>query len=96
MRNGCSYIAVGHNPGRPADDGGGWMMLAGRGPQGKTGKQGLMGPKGNKGEPGSRIEGWGVDKQRFRLWPRFDDGSFGPVAELRELFEEYFSQTANG
>jgi hypothetical protein len=46
----CSYIAVRATPGRPADDGGGWMMLAGRGPQGERGASEPRGAMGDKGD----------------------------------------------
>jgi hypothetical protein len=93
-RNGCSYIAIRPNPGRPADDGGGWMMLAGRGPQGETGKQGLMGPKGDKGEPAATFHHWEIDGPRYRVIGALTDGSILPPIELRPLFAQYQQETS--
>ena len=93
-RDGCSYIAVRQNPGRPADDGGGWMMLAGKGSQGRTGKIGPMGPQGKTGERGEQIHHWELDPERYRAIPVLSTGEIGPSLELRPLFELFQQQTA--
>jgi hypothetical protein len=92
-RGGCSYIAVRQNPGRPADDGGGWMMLAGKGPQGQTGKAGPMGPKGDKGEPEPRLHSWEVDAPSYSAIGVFTDGSVLPPIELRPMFAQFQRET---
>jgi hypothetical protein len=80
VSDGASFLARKDNPG-PCP-GPNWQMMA------RQGQRGVAGPRGERGEPGKTISGWIVDRETFRITPRFDDGSLGPGLELRQLFEQ--------
>jgi hypothetical protein len=53
----------------------------------RQGQRGRDGARGERGPPGKTISGWIVDRETFRITPRFDDGTLGAPLELRALFE---------
>jgi hypothetical protein len=61
--------------------------------KGSPGLRGERGDKGERGEPGATIVAWLVDRERYRTSPRMSDGTVGPMLELRELFEQFLSET---
>jgi hypothetical protein len=65
-----------------------------RGVAGARGEYGARGPEGKagpRGTPGSEIMSWKVDKAKYTATPVFNDGTPGPVLELRELFVQFVS-----
>jgi hypothetical protein len=40
------------------------------------------------------VKGWRFDKTTFRLTPVLLDGSDGPVAELRDVYEHFLGERA--
>jgi hypothetical protein len=91
---GATYVAVYDDPNGPPSDSKGWQVIAERGAQGPQGRAGPMGPKGDKGEPGPRIEGWGADASRYRIWPQTSDDGFGPTVELKPLFQKFYEEVS--
>jgi hypothetical protein len=87
----ASYIAVRTDPGRPADDVSGWMMLAGAARKATQGPRGHRGAKGEAEDPAT-IRSWQIDAKRFRASPLLSNGQVGAMLELRPLFEECVAQ----
>jgi hypothetical protein len=74
-------------------------LIAGHGARGKKGVPGPRGDKGErgaKGEPGPTIVAWKVDHVAYRAVPLMSDSTFGPVLELRPLFEQFFLEASLG
>jgi hypothetical protein len=88
----ASHIAVRDNPGRPADDGGGWMMLAGRGSKGEAGPRGHKGAPG-KAEPPVTIHSWLHDLERYGASPLLSNGQVRAMLELRPFFLKFRAET---
>jgi len=92
--NGGSFVALKDVPG-PCP-GAGWQLLASQGKRGRAGQNGERGERGAKGDPGlsgATICGWTIDRARYFATPLMSDGSEGPPLELRELFEQFLSDT---
>jgi hypothetical protein len=92
--NGGSFIALKDAPG-PCP-GPGWQLLASRGKRGvagEKGERGERGPLGNPGLKGVTICDWKLDRARYVTTPLMSDGREGPALELRELFEQFLSET---
>jgi hypothetical protein len=73
----------------------GWQLLA---PRGKTGEKGASGPRGQKGDPGpsgAKIHSWQLDREGYHVSPLMEDGTVGPILELRGLFEQYLIETSD-
>jgi hypothetical protein len=93
--DGASFIARRVDPGLCPGDG--WQVIAAHGARGEKGSHG---PRGEKGDPGERGEpapttvAWLIDRERYRASPRMSDGTVGPMLELRELFEQFLSETS--
>jgi len=96
--NGSSFIARHDDPGPCPGDG--WQLIASAGRAGKPGirgERGEPGPRGERGLPGQAaptIQGWQIDRERYRATPLMSDGSEGPALELRPLFEQYHSESS--
>jgi hypothetical protein len=54
----------------------------------------MRGERGVKGEPGPSIVSWQIDRERYRASPLMSNGTVGPMLELRGLFEQFLSETA--
>jgi hypothetical protein len=96
MVGGSSFVALKDAPGScPGDD---WHLLCSRGSRGHrgdNGERGLMGLRGERGAAAPTIQSWCIDRTRYTATPIMSDGSIGPSLELRGLFEQFFSETAN-
>lgn len=91
--NGGSFVARKDKPG-PCP-GSGWQLIVSqgkRGVAGEKGDRGSAGPKGDAGARGATIRDWKIDRTRYVATPIMSDGSDGPPLELRELFEQFFSE----
>jgi hypothetical protein len=44
-----------------------------------------------RGEPGAIIVGWKIDRPTYCAFPVLADGQLGPELNLRELFEQYYT-----
>jgi hypothetical protein len=91
--NGASFIARHDDPGECP--GAGWQLLAKQGQRGIAGEKGERGERGLPGEPGKPIvlKGWTIDRKNYVAIPLMSDGSRGPTLELRDLFEQFQSDT---
>jgi hypothetical protein len=95
--NGSAFIARWDDPGPCPGDG--WQLIASAGRAGKLGpkgERGESGPRGERGLPGQAaptIQGWQVDRERYRATPLMSDGKEGPALELRPLFEQYHTES---
>jgi len=87
-----SFIARYDNPG--AIPGDGWQLLTAHGARGEKGLRGERGERGLRGEPGLGVVRWLIDRRSFAAKPIMSDGSEGPALDLRELFEQF--QTESG
>jgi hypothetical protein len=90
--NGSSFAARRDNPGECPGDG--WQMIACQGKRGPIGPKGDTGDRGPAGIDAQTIVAWGVDDENYTVRPKFADGTFGPVLELRKLFERFLEDTA--
>jgi hypothetical protein len=85
--NNSWFIAKRDNPGPcPGED---WKS----GPVGKRGKDGVPGIRGLPGEPGASQVGWKVDARAYAITPVMSDGSEGAPLVLRDLFEQFLTET---
>jgi hypothetical protein len=88
--NNSWFIAKVDNPGPcPGED---WKS----GPVGKRGKDGIPGQRGERGlpgEPGVSQVGWKVDPRAYAIIPVMSDGSEGAPLVLRDLFEQFLTET---
>jgi hypothetical protein len=85
--NNSWFIAKRDNPGPcPGED---WKS----GPVGKRGKDGVPGLPGKPGEPGASQVGWKVDSRAYAITPVMSDGSEGAPLVLRDLFEQFLTET---
>jgi hypothetical protein len=73
----------------------GWRLLAPRGKAGERGGSGPRGLKGDRGPTGAKIHSWQLDRERYRVSPLMEDGTVGPMLELRGLFEQYQIETSD-
>jgi hypothetical protein len=89
--DGSTFIARRNGP--RVCPGDGWQLLVSRGKTGDRGQPGPRGDKGERGEPGVTIEAWLIDREGYRASLRMSDGTVGPMLELRELFEQFLSET---
>ena len=88
--NGGSFIALKDAPG--LCPGPGWQLIASQGRRGAAGEKGERGPRGDAGASGATIRDWKIDRARYVATPVMSDGRDGPPLELRELFEQFFSE----
>jgi hypothetical protein len=89
--NGGSFVALRDAPGPCPGDG--WRLLASAGKRGKDGLPGGRGERGLPGEPGASHVGWKVDTRAYAAIPVMSDGSEGAPLVLRDLFEQFLSET---
>jgi hypothetical protein len=88
--NATWFVARQDNPG-PCP-GPGWKS----GPVGKQGKAGERGPKGERGPPAEaapEVTHYKIDRARYAVIPMHRDGSTGTAIPVRELFEQFESET---
>ena len=90
ISNGGSFIARQDNPGVLPGDG--WQMIARQGQRGVAGEKGERGERGLPGVP-VVLKGWVIERSKFVAIPLLSDGSRGPPLELRELFEQFQTDT---
>jgi len=72
----------------------GWRLLALRGKVGEKGASGPRGHKGDRGPSGVKLHSWQIDRERYRASPLMEDGTVGPMLELRPLFEQFQIETS--
>jgi hypothetical protein len=89
--NGGAFMARRDDPG--ACPGDGWQMISRQGQRGIAGERGERGERGPAGAPGVSIQGWRLDRERYRATPVLSDGTLGAVLELRPLFEQFHSES---
>jgi hypothetical protein len=89
--NGGSFVALKDDPGQCPGDG--WQLLASAGKRGKDGVPGIRGERGLPGEPGASHVGWRVDTRAYAAVPVMSDGSEGAPLVLRDLFEQFLTET---
>jgi hypothetical protein len=89
--NGGSFVALKNDPGQCPGDG--WQLLASAGKRGKDGVPGIRGERGLPGEPGASQVGWKVDARAYAITPVMSDGSEGAPLVLRDLFEQFLTET---
>ena len=84
------FVARTDNPG-PCP-GPGWKSgpVGKRGEKGEPGRKGDPGPKGDAARKTLRYE---IDRKAYALIPVHDDGSTGSAIPIRELFEQFESET---
>ena len=83
VSDGASFTARRDNPGKLPGDG--WQLTA------RQGQRGVAGPRGEQGAPGKdtpAIQKWLVNRDEFTITPVYSNGIFGPVLDLRALFED--------
>jgi hypothetical protein len=90
--DGGSFVAKRDNPGLCPGDG--WQLLSRQGKRGQRGEKGESGERGQQGEPGPTIVSWQIDRVHYRASPLMSNGTVGPMLELRGLFEQFLSETA--
>jgi Collagen triple helix repeat (20 copies) len=102
MSNGSSFIAKRDLPGECPGEG--WQALALVGKRGEQGQPGAKGAKGERGDRGDRgepgrdgkaareIVAFREDRDTYTITLIYNDGSDGPVINLRPLFEQYQSE----
>jgi hypothetical protein len=90
--DGAAFIAKRYDPGICPGDG--WQLLSRQGRVGRKGDRGEPGERGIQGEPGPTIVSWQIDRERYRASPLMSNGTVGPMLELRGLFEQFLSETA--
>lgn len=90
--NGSSFVALKDGPGPcPGDD---WQLLASAGKRGRDGAPGPRGERGLPGEPGPIVVGWKVDVHAYTATPVLSDGMEAAALPLRDLFEQFASETS--
>jgi hypothetical protein len=94
--DGASFVATRDGPG--ICPGEGWRLLSRQGKSGRRGERGEPGPRGipgKQGEAGPTIAAWKVERAAYLAIPLLSNGQEGPVLDLRELFEQYLSETSD-
>jgi hypothetical protein len=83
--DGASFVARRDSPGPCPGDG--WQLIARQGPRGRPGERGERGERGQDGINAPTLERWIVNRSNRTATPVYSNGIFGPVLDLRALFE---------